>query len=184
MRQQGGATSGLVAEKAMVPLSRSRLIEIGVAVGLTVAALLFLAWSAWAEDSGLTVTEAWARPTVGEGRMTAAYMIIGNPGSTKVVLKGVRSPNAERVELHETKMSKDGVMQMRPLANGLPIPARGEAMLAPGGAHIMVMGLTAPLAEGDELLLTLEFAEAATMEIAVPVRKGVKAARGNHHDHQ
>jgi len=115
--------------------------------------------------------------------MTAAYMIIGNPGSTEVVLKGVSSPKAERVELHETKMSEDGVMQMRPLPNGLPIPAGGEAMLAPGGAHIMVMGLKAPLAEGDELPLTLEFAEAATMEIVVPVRKSLKAARGNHHDH-
>jgi copper(I)-binding protein len=183
MRQQSGATSGLVAEKAMIPLSRSRLIEIGVAVGLTVAALLFLAWSAWAEDSGLTVTEAWARPTIGEGRMTVAYMTIGNPGSTEVVLKGVGSPKAARVELHETKMSEDGVMQMRPLANGLPIAAGGEAMLAPGGAHIMVMGLKEPLAEGDELPLTLEFAEAATMKIAVPVRKSVKPARSNHHNH-
>lgn len=162
-------------------MTRLRLIEIGVAVVLTMIALLFVAWTAWAAEAhSISITEAWARPTIGQGRTTAAYLTITNEGTTDDVLKAVRSPSAERVELHETKMTAEGVMQMRPLDEGLPIPAGGTAELKPGGAHVMVMGLETTLAEGGDLPLTLEFAEAGSVDIVVPVRKG---AGGDHAYH-
>jgi periplasmic copper chaperone A len=165
----------------MVRVTRLRLIEIGVAVVLTMAALLFVAWTAWAAaPESITVTEAWARPTIGEGRTTAAYMTLTNTGEIDDVLKAVTSPNAARVELHETKMTDEGVMQMRPLENGLPIPAGGTVVLKPAGMHVMVMGLKDGLAEGAELPLTLEFANAGSVEIAVPVRKGAGGGHAHH----
>lgn len=162
----------------MVRMTRLRLIEIGVAVVLTMVALLFVAWTAWAAEAhGISVTDAWARPTIGKGRTTAAYLTITNEGTTDDVLQAVKSPSAERVEMHETKMTAEGVMQMRPLDEGLPIPAGGTAELKPGGTHVMVMGLEATLAEGGDLPLTLEFAEAGSVDVMVRVRKG---AGGDH----
>lgn len=162
-------------------MTRLRLIEIGVAVVLTMVALLFVAWTAWAAEAhGISVTDAWARPTIGKGRTTAAYLTITNEGTADDVLKAVKSPSAERVEMHETKMTAEGVMQMRPLDEGLPIPAGGTAELKPGGTHVMVMGLEATLAEGGDLPLTLEFAEAGSVDVVVPVRKG---AGGDHAHH-
>jgi periplasmic copper chaperone A len=165
----------------MSRVTRLRLVEICVAVVLTMVALLFVAWTAWAAEAGaVSVTEAWARPTIGEGRNTAAYMTITNSGDSDVVLKAVKSPSAKNVELHETKMSEDGVMQMRPLAEGLMIAAGSAATLKPGGMHVMVMGLDATLDEGGELPLTLEFDEAGSMDLVVPVKK---AAGGDHTHH-
>ncbi len=181
MRQGTDVVRAFHSEEGMVRMTRLRLIEIGVAVVLTVVALLFVAWTAWAaEPHGVSVTDAWARPTIGQGRTTAAYMTITNEGATDDVLKAAKSPSAERVELHETKMTGDGVMQMRPLEGGLPIPAGATAELKPGGAHVMVMGLNGELAEGGDLPLTLEFAEAGSVDIVVPVRKG---AGGDHAHH-
>jgi copper(I)-binding protein len=154
----------------MVRLSRPRWIEIGVALVLTIAALLFVVWTVWAaEAGGIGVADAWVRPTIGGGRTTAAYMTITNDGDDDV-LQSARSPKAKAVELHKTTMTADGVAQMRAVKNGLPIKAGGTLTLAPGGVHLMVMGLDEALAEGGELPLTLEFAKSGPMQITVPVR--------------
>lgn len=180
MRIGTEAVKAFHLEELMVRMTRLRLIEIGVAVVLTMVALLFVTWAWAAEPEGISVTEAWARPTVGEGRTTAAYMTIANAGETDDVLKGVTSPSADRVELHETKMTGEGIMQMRPLKDGLLVAASGTAVLKPGGLHVMVMGLESALDEGGELPLTLEFAKAGPMEIMVPVRKGAGSGHAHH----
>ena len=77
-------------------------------------------------------------------------------------------------------MSEDGVMQMRPLEEGLPIAAGAAATLKPGGMHIMVMGLDAALEEGSELPLTLEFDKAGSIDIVVPAKK---SGGGDHAHH-
>lgn len=181
MRLGIGAVRAFHPEEAMVRVTRLRLIEIGVAIVLTMAALLFVAWTAWAASpETISVTEAWARPTIGKGRTTAAYMTLTNTGETDDVLKAVTSPKAASVEIHETKMTDEGVMQMRPLDEGLPIPAGGTAMLKPGGLHVMVMGLEDGLDEGSELPLTLEFTNADPIEIMVPVQKGASGGHAHH----
>jgi periplasmic copper chaperone A len=164
----------------MVRMSRLRVIEIGVAVMLTAAALLFVALKVWAAEPGITVTDAWARPTIGEGRTTAAYMTITNKGADEDSLQSARSARAKAVELHQTKMSAAGVMQMRKVEDGLSIPANGVAKLAAGGIHVMVMGLDNALAAGDELPLTLQFAKAGAIDIAVPVSAAAPADHSHH----
>jgi copper(I)-binding protein len=167
-------------EEAVGRLCRQRLIEIGVALVLTLAALLFVVWKVFAAGSpGISVAEAWARPTMEESRITTAYMTITNQSGADDVLTGARSDQAEMIQLHQTSMTADGVMQMREIEGGLPIPAGETVKLAPGGTHLMVMGLGQALDAGGELSLTLEFDKAGAMEIAVPVSASAPGASGD-----
>jgi copper(I)-binding protein len=96
-------------------------------------------------------------------------MTIANKGATDDLLKSARTPKAKSVELHQTTMSSDGVMQMRPVADGLPVEAGSSLVLAPGGAHFMLLGLEDALEAGQNLTLTLEFAKAGLIDVVVPV---------------
>ena len=78
-------------------------------------------------------------------------------------------PGVARAELHEHAMA-GMVMKMRPLA-GLAIPAGQTVALAPGGMHIMLVGLKAPLREGQSFPLTLTFAKAGPQTVTVMVGK-------------
>ncbi len=155
----------------MTRLTRHRMFEIGIALLLTLAALLFVGLTVWAEETGrINIADAWARPTIGEGRMSAAYMTISNTSDTDDVLKSARTPKAKSVELHQTTMTSDGVMQMRKVEGGLPIEAGASLVLAPGGSHLMLVGLEDALKAGEELMLTLEFAHAGSVDVVVPIR--------------
>jgi copper(I)-binding protein len=154
----------------MFGLARLRIIEIGVALLLTLAAILFVGLTVWAaEMAQIDVADAWARPTVGSGRMSAAYMTIANKGATDDRLKSARTPKAKSVELHQTTMTADGVMQMRPVEDGLPVEAGSSLVLQPGGAHFMLLGLEDALEAGQDLVLTLEFAKAGLIDVVVPI---------------
>ena len=100
--------------------------------------------------------DAWARETVAGQSGTAAYATITNRGSGDDRLLGVSAAPPIAGSLHETS-TQGGVSSMRPLENGLDIPAGSTVALKPGGAHVMISGLTAPLREGDDLKLTLRF---------------------------
>jgi periplasmic copper chaperone A len=161
---------GVRSELGMCRLTKLRIVEIGVALLLTLAALVFVGLTVWAaEQLSLNVTNAWVRPSVGQSTTTAAYMTIANDGEADDVLKSARSPTVKAVEMHQTTMTAEGVMQMRKLEEGLPIPAGGSVELAPGGAHLMLIGLDEPLRAGDEVTVTLEFAKGAPIEVSVPV---------------
>lgn len=171
-------------------MTRLRLAEVGLALVLTMAALLFVALAVWAkEPAAVAISEAWVRPSIGDVAVTAAYMSVTNGGRVDDVLLSAKSARAKRVEIHETTMTDDGVMQMRPLPDGLTIPAGGSTSLKPGGAHLMVIGLDGKLAEGDELPLTLEFEKAGPIEVTVPVGLGPSVDGSNagetngHHGH-
>lgn len=102
---------------------------------------------------GLRVSDAWVKAA--DSGMTAAFGSIANPGKTDVTISGASSPGAATVELHEMAMV-DGTSVMRRISGGLRVPAGGVVTLAPGGNHIMLMGLTAALKPGDEVAITLQ----------------------------
>jgi copper(I)-binding protein len=157
-------------EEAMFGLSKLRIVEIGIALLLTLAALICVGLTVWAaEIARIEIGGAWVRPTVGQGRMSAAYMTITNKGDAADRLTSARTPKAEKVELHQTTMTADGVMQMRKVEDGLPIEAGAELVLAPGGTHLMLVGLEDALRAGEELVLTLEFDKAGPVDVVVPV---------------
>jgi copper(I)-binding protein len=160
----------------MFGLTRLRIVEIGVALLLTLAALLFVGLTVWAADlARIEVAGAWARPTVGQGQMSAAYMTIANKGDAGDMLKSARTPKAKAVELHQTTMTAEGVMQMRKVEDGLPVEAGASLVLEPGGAHFMLLGLEDALKAGEELILTLEFANAGAVDVVVPVSASAPA---------
>lgn len=118
-----------------------------------------------AADS-LAVEGAWARASVGANG--AAYFTVRNMGDTEDRLVAVRGDVAKAVELHAMSMD-GGVMKMHAAEGGIAVPAKGTAELKPGGLHVMLIGLKAPLEEGDTFPLTLVFEKAGerTVEIAV-----------------
>jgi len=72
----------------MFGLSKLRIFEIGVALLLTLAAIIFVGLTVWAAETGrIDVADAWARPTSGKDRATAAYMTIANKGKRADILK-------------------------------------------------------------------------------------------------
>jgi len=161
----------------MFGLSKLRLVEIGIALLLTVAAIIFVGLTVWAAETGrISVAGAWADPA-GGGSM-AAYMTIANRGHRADVLKRVRSATAKAVEINQPAMTADGMTQVRKVEGGLPIEAGASLVLSPGGLHLMLIGLKDAPNAGDDILLTLEFDRAGPVDVLVPVSSvGSDAAR-------
>jgi hypothetical protein len=174
MRQREIVRNG--AEKTMFGLVRLRVVEIGIALLLTLAAILFVGLTVWAaEIARIEIADAWARPSMGKGGMSAAYMTIANKGSSGDMLKSASTPKAKAVELHQTSMTEDGVMQMRKVDGAVPIEAGASLVLKPGGMHFMLLGLVDALNAGEKLILTLEFANAGPIDVVVPVSANAPA---------
>jgi len=100
---------------------------------------------------------------------TAAYVTINNVANTADTLLKVTSSAVNSLSVHQTK-NVDGMMKMLS-ADNLQIPANGKIDLAPGGYHIMLMGLEKALAEHQEITMTFEFKNAGKIDIIFPVVK-------------
>jgi copper(I)-binding protein len=101
-------------------------------------------------------------------KSAAGYLGIVNTGSTADRLLGVETGIAKRAMLHTTEHADDGVARMVHL-DAIEIPAGGAVTLAPGGLHIMLMGLTGPVTEGDMIPATLVFETAGRVEVEFSV---------------
>lgn len=151
---------------------------------------LLLACACWAGSvlaQGVTVEESWARATVQGQKATGAFMKITAKEGTKLV--GASSPAAAVTEIHEMKMDKD-VMKMSAIS-ALPIPAGKTVELKPGGLHVMLMDLKAPLNDKTNVPITLVFENAkgvrSNMDLQVPVKKMGMPQESKHehkHDHK
>lgn len=129
------------------------------------------------EAAGVQVREAFATVTMPGAPTGAAYMQVFNPGPKEVVLMSATSPVAERVQFHS--MSMDGnIMRMREVTGGIPVPPGGTVSFAPGGMHIMLVGLKNQLVAGSSVPMTLSFTGAPEMTVQLPVH-----AAGGHHHH-
>ena len=138
-----------------------------------IAPLLAACGDSSPEAGGIELGDAWARASATQ--TSAAYLTIENNGAEADTLLEARSPVAGTVEIHDMTM-EDMVMRMRRLDN-LPVAAGERVELAPGGKHIMLIGLAGPLEEGASVLLTLVFEKAGEIETEAPVRA---AGHGGH----
>lgn len=139
------------------------------------AALCMVAGTAWAGDAkvgALSIEGAFARATPGAAKNGGAFLTIVNTGAQADTLTAASAPVAPVAELH-THIKEGDVMKMRPV-EAIEVPAGGTVTLQPGGLHVMLMGLTEPLKEGQSFPLKLTFAKAGAVEVAVDV-KGVGA---------
>ncbi len=150
--------------------SRLRLCATLAATGLLLASPSHAATPAGAnaaQADGPTVPNAWARASAGGATTGAAYLtVIGGAQADQLV--AASTPVAATAEVHQT-LTENGVMKMRPVAD-LPVPAGQPVTLAPGGTHIMLMGLKQPLVAGQSFPLTLKFAHAGQVTVDVKVQ--------------
>lgn len=100
---------------------------------------------------------------------TGAFMVLKNAGDKDVKVVKAESPVAKVTELH-THINEGGVMKMRQVP-AIDIKAKGEAELKPGGLHVMLIDMKAPLKEGDQVAITLGFDDGSSKKIEAPVRK-------------
>lgn len=112
----------------------------------------------------LTVTDLRA---VATGDMAAVYMTIGNSGGADRLM-GADAGEAGMAGLHTTETVGD-VVKMRPATGGLAIPAGEGLILAPQGAHIMIMGGKTKLVPGERFALRLTFERHRPLALSVPI---------------
>ncbi|MFD1810754.1 copper chaperone PCu(A)C [Rhodococcus gannanensis] len=137
------------------------------------------ATSAVAANS-VTLTDSWAKAA--DGGMTAAFGTLVNDGDAPVTLTAVAADVSGRAELHEMASDGAGSMSMRQKEGGFEVPAHGERVLEPGGEHVMLMDVTAPMRAGDTLALTLTFADGSSADVEVPIRD-FTGAQENYSEH-
>ena len=121
------------------------------------------------------IDDAWARATPPGAKIGAGYMKISSSVADRLI--GAASPAAARVELHVTTKQGD-VMRMREV-KAYDIPAGGRFALEPGGAHLMLVDLKAPLKEGMKVPMTLRFERAGEVKLELRVR--ALGASGHSH---
>lgn len=146
--------------------------------------LLAFAFPAQAHDyklDQLTIEHPWARATIGQTKNGAAYLVVNNGGEDADKLIAVETAAAGRAELHSHTM-EDGVMKMRKV-EGIAVEPGSPAVLKPGGLHIMLFDLRAPLKEGERVPMTLVFETAGKVDVEVAV-EGIAEMNGGHDGHE
>ena len=146
---------------------------------LIAAAMALAAPAASAHDykaGAIEIGHPWARATPRGASVAAGYLRLTNAGSTPDRLVGGTSEVAGRVEIHEMTMT-DGVMQMRPLKDGLELKPGQTVELKSGSFHLMMVGLTQQLQQGQRIKGTLMFEKAGPVDIEYQV-EGIGGAPG------
>ncbi|MGE0584708.1 MAG: copper chaperone PCu(A)C [Flavobacteriaceae bacterium] len=128
------------------------------------------------ETETLTIGHPWLRVPPPGATVAAAYMTLTGKGDKGDRLVSASIPVADRTELHTMTMD-GGVMKMRPLENGIEVPAGETVKLAPGGMHVMLIGLNKPIVDGEKVKGVLTFQKAGEVEVEF-VMQTMKDAMG------
>jgi hypothetical protein len=113
----------------------------------------------------LAVSHPWARASAGRAKNGVVFMTIANNGQATDRLVKISTPVAMKASLHRSEMA-GGLMHMR-LVEALAVEPGEPTVLKPGGLHVMLMGLKAPLKKGQAFTLTLTFENAGSVDVAV-----------------
>ena len=141
-----------------------------------IVAFTLLSTPAWAQ---IEIENPWSRATAPGAKVGAGYFTIRNKSAAPDRLVGASSPAAARVETHVIEKQGE-VLRMREV-KGYAVPAKGSFELKPGGAHLMLVDIKAPLKEGDRVPLTLKFEKAG--EVSVQLRVEPLGATPGHKHH-
>ena len=131
--------------------------------------------------SGLAISTPWTRATPPGSKVAGGFMTIENAGKVDDRLIGGSVDAAGIFEVHEMAM-ENGVMKMRALDKGLPIPAGGKVELKPGGYHVMFIDLKRQIAEGETLKGELVFEKAGKVPVEFKAM-AIGAKTGGHQHH-
>jgi hypothetical protein len=120
-------------------------------------------------QAALAIADAWVAPTLKGAKVTAGFLTVGNAGTEPDRIVSATSPRAARIELHETTMVGT-TAKMRPMKDGIQVPAVGSVELKQGGMHLMFMGIKEPFIEGQTIPATLTFEKGGSIEIVLAVK--------------
>lgn len=157
------------------------LLKSLVAAALLSTTLAASALAGEATVGDITVRDAWTRATPPNAMAGGGFLIITNKGAADDKLVAASAPVTDRTELHEMAVI-DGVMKMRQMESGIPVPAGATVELKPGGLHVMFMDIKQPLKEGETLPITLTFEKTGTVTVDMPIAK-IGAKEMNHDMH-
>lgn len=147
---------------------------------LLMASLALLTAPALAHDyvqGDIAIGHPWTR-VANAGGTGAGFMTLRTTGAADRLISA-SSPAARTVELHV--MIRDGdIMRMRPVAD-IPMPTGQTVTLAPGGLHIMLIGLTRPIELGGRVPLTLRFEGAGEVTVELAVQRAGAPTAGHAH---
>ena len=149
-----------------------RLVIAGLTIGIAASA----AYAHSFKLGEIAIGHPYARATAPGQPTGGAFLSLDNEGPDDTLISASASV-AKSVELHTMKMEGD-VMRMRQI-DGVPLPRGKMVELKPGEMHVMLIGLNAPLKEGDKFPMKLKFAKAGEVEVTVNVE-----APGAMHDHE
>lgn len=159
-----------------------------LAVGVTVAAGFTLAGCSTdssdvkpgTDTASIALQDSWVKAA--DSGMTAMFGTIVNDSDADVTLTAVTTTASPRVELHEMAPDGTGAMTMREKDGGVVVAAHSSYELAPGGDHIMLFDLPAPVQAGTDVPFTFEFADGATVQVTSQVRDftGAREDYGSH----
>jgi copper(I)-binding protein len=142
-------------------------------ISLLLASLLVSAGALAAAADMVTVDEPYVRLAPPNAPATAAFMVIKNAGDKDVKVVKADNPASKATELH-THLNENGVMKMRPVA-AIEVKSKGETALKPGGLHVMLIDMKAPMKEGDVVPITLTFDDGSSKKVDAKVVKPVAA---------
>lgn len=126
------------------------------------------------------VDDAWVRATVPAQSASGAFMIVTADSDSRLL--SVASPVAKDVQIHEMTM-KNEVMSMGPVKS-VDLPAGKAVSFDPNGYHVMLMGLTGQLKEGESVPLTLTVEDAKGQKQTIEVKAAVRSLTNMEgHDH-
>ncbi|PWC39243.1 copper chaperone PCu(A)C [Azospirillum sp. TSO35-2] len=150
-------------------------------LGIATAFTLLGAGAAWAhayKAGPIEIDHPWARATAPSAPNGGAFLSLTNTGTTEDRLVAASTPVAEKAELH-THINDNGVMRMRPV-DGIAVGPGAPVKLAPGGLHVMLLGLKQPLVKGAHFPLTLRFEKAGSVEVEVAVEGASETKPAEH----
>lgn len=115
----------------------------------------------------LLISHPWSRPTASGMPTGVAYLSITNKGPREDTLIAAHTPAAARVEFHRTSL-ESGMARMRP-AGTLVVAPNATLTAEPGGLHLMLVDLKAPLVEGTSVPLVLTFKSAGDVTVQLKI---------------
>jgi copper(I)-binding protein len=134
---------------------------------LTLLTLVFSIASNAASEHTLHVGHVWARATPPGASVGAAYFVLHNAGHEHDRLLAIESTVARTAQMHTSELTGE-MMKMKRL-DGVDVDSGKSVEFAPGGHHVMLVGLHGPLTEGDSFTMTLSFDKAGPVTVDVKI---------------
>lgn len=148
----------------------SHEIDMALQTGAAMPAMPAMPAAPVAAAGPLSAEGVWVRRSA-SGQNSAAYLMLKNSGPEDTLVVATVD-FAKVAEIHETVAAANGMMEMRPLAQGLKVPANGSVELKPGSYHIMIMELKQDLSVGTSVKIKLTFKSGKTLDLTAPVQEG------------